>query len=525
MDKELPTKWISVPLEEIIDFVVGGDWGKDPDLNLGEDYVKAACIRGSEIKNWKRDKGLSAAERQIKISSLETRKLKLGDILLEISGGGPDQPVGRTILIDEDVFLNQPELPKVCSNFMRLIRLSDQVNKPFINYYLQFFYNTGEVVNYQGGSNNLRNLKYKEYSQISIQLPPLAEQKRIVAKLDKAFQHLDTLKAKLDRIPDLLKNFRQAVLTQAVTGKLTEEWRKESNSQQKASDLIFEIKEYKKKWAIKESEKGNSEAKRLLSKINSTEEYDKGDLPNSWQVQSLNDICHLVVDCHNKTAPYEESGIYLVRTSNIKNGRIILNDIRYVSEDTYNFWSRRCPPKPGDILFTREAPMGEAAIIPEDMQVCLGQRTMLLRMPEGLLLNKYVLYCLLAPEMMIQINERAVGSGVKHLRVGDVESITIPVPPFEEQKEIVKKVEALFAKADAIEAQYLNLKEKIDKLPQALLAKAFRGELVPQYSNDEPASVLLEKIKAGKNGEAKVGKGKKAKTGKSQELELFPIKW
>ena len=127
--------------------------------------------------------------------------------------------------------------------------------------------------------------------------------------------------------------------------------------------------------------------------------------------------------------------------------------------------------------------------------MCLGQRTMLLRMPGELLVNNFILYSLLAANMTKQINDKAIGSGVKHLRVGDVESLQIPIPPLEEQQEIVRKALELFHFADSIEARYQKAKAWFDKIPKAILAKAFKGQLVPQDENDEPASVLLERIK------------------------------
>jgi type I restriction enzyme S subunit len=97
--KSIPKSWQIKSLEEILLFVIGGDWGKD-ETYLDETYDLAYCIRGSEIKNWEIDRGKTASLRKIKKNNIEKRKLQNGDILVEISGGGPEQPVGRTVLID-----------------------------------------------------------------------------------------------------------------------------------------------------------------------------------------------------------------------------------------------------------------------------------------------------------------------------------------------------------------------------------------------------------------------------------------
>ncbi len=91
--------WKYIRLENLCDFVIGGDWGKDPNLSY-PGFVEVYCIRGSEIREWSKDKGNTAVIRKIASSSLEKRELKEGDILVEISGGGPDQPVGRIVFID-----------------------------------------------------------------------------------------------------------------------------------------------------------------------------------------------------------------------------------------------------------------------------------------------------------------------------------------------------------------------------------------------------------------------------------------
>ncbi len=168
--KELPKDWKWVKLDDILDFVIGGDWGKDENFD-DINYSLAYCIRGSEIKNWELEKGTTASLRKIKVTNIEKRKLQEGDILVEISGGGPEQPVGRTVLIDKTVLSYKPEVPKICTNFLRLVRPNQMVNSTFLNFYLKLFYTSGEIVKYQGGSNNLRNLKFPDYVKILCPLP------------------------------------------------------------------------------------------------------------------------------------------------------------------------------------------------------------------------------------------------------------------------------------------------------------------------------------------------------------------
>lgn len=127
-----------------------------------------------------------------------------------------------------------------------------------------------------------------------------------------------------------------------------------------------------------------------------------------------------------------------------------MEDVKYVDQNTYNYWSRRCPPEPGDIIFTREAPMGEAAIIPDGQIYCLGQRTMLIRPMHKFVSKEYLLLALTEPHLLERASEHAIGSTVKHLRVGDVENLNIPLPPLAEQYRIVAKVDELIAICDTL---------------------------------------------------------------------------
>lgn len=146
--------------------------------------------------------------------------------------------------------------------------------------------------------------------------------------------------------------------------------------------------------------------------------------------------------------------------------------------------------------------MGECAVIPQGMKLCMGQRMMLLRVFPDLLSSDYLSFAIREPGFQRRLRENAVGSGVKHLRVGDVERLFIPIPSVAEQHEIVRHVKTLLSLADRIEARCSAAQAKADRLSESVLAKAFRGELVPteaelarrEGQEYEPASVLLERI-------------------------------
>ena len=148
---------------------------------------------------------------------------------------------------------------------------------------------------------------------------------------------------------------------------------------------------------------------------------------------------------------------------------------KYISNETYLYWSRRCPPQSGDLIYTREAPVGEAAIIPEGDNICLGQRLMLIRPFHQFFSAKYLLYAIYEPNFLARLSDNQKGAFVKHLRVGDVENALIPVPPLGEQLEIVQKVDKLLLMIDEFEKQVLNRNEQSEVLMKTVLHEAFEG--------------------------------------------------
>lgn len=334
-----------------------------------------------------------------------------------------------------------------------------------------------------GAQQNISQTVLKAYK---ISLPILEEQKRIADKLDSVLAKVEAAQARLDKIPAILKRFRQSVLAAATSGELTKEWRDDEPYEETAITLLAKLQGMRKDLYIEEITRGNKETKRLSAKVkNHSPVLPTSRLPKGWAWTSFMSSMLKVVDCHNKTAPYIESGIPLIRTTDIRDGVISLKGAKFISQETYEFWARRCPPEPGDIIFTREAPMGEAGVVPDDTRLCMGQRMMLLRPAPEYVLAKYVVFNTLSLDFKERMNRQAIGSGVKHLRVADVEALTFPLPLLKEQKEIVRRIEKLFEEASLVENQYNAAKARLDNLTQSILARAFKGELLTKPVESE----------------------------------------
>lgn len=162
----------------------------------------------------------------------------------------------------------------------------------------------------------------------------------------------------------------------------------------------------------------------------------------------LEDLCELVVDCKNRTppevAPGEEPAGYAIGTPHIINGRISLANAKKVSRNTFDTWTARAVPQEGDVVLTREAPVGRVGRVEEGMKICLGQRTMLLRPDAQRTDSRYLHYLLLSSPIQDRLHSQGSGSTVAHLRVSQVRELRIPeVPTLGEQRRIGAALGAL----------------------------------------------------------------------------------
>ncbi|MFJ9802846.1 restriction endonuclease subunit S [Streptomyces wuyuanensis] len=156
---------------------------------------------------------------------------------------------------------------------------------------------------------------------------------------------------------------------------------------------------------------------------------------------TLADLCELVVDCKNRTppeaAPGERPVGFAIGTPHIINGRIRLSEAKPVSQETFDIWTARAIPREGDIVLTREAPVGRVGRVEEGMQICLGQRTMLLRPGKQRSDSRFLHYFLLSPTVQDLLHAQASGSTVAHLRVAQVRNLKLPsVPDVDGQRRI-----------------------------------------------------------------------------------------
>ncbi len=194
-----------------------------------------------------------------------------------------------------------------------------------------------------------------------------------------------------------------------------------------------------------------------------------------WDVKEITEVCDEIVDCVNKTAPQveERTPFIMVRTSNIRDGKISLDKIKYVDAETYRIWTRRSQPRIGDILFTREAPMGEVGMVDFEAQIFLGQRIVQYRCNLNLVNQKFILELMKTRFFKRQIEKLGKGSTVKHLAVPDCFKFMVIVPPLPIQDQFATFVE----KVESLKSRYQQSLTDLENLYGALSQQAFKGEL------------------------------------------------
>lgn len=198
--------------------------------------------------------------------------------------------------------------------------------------------------------------------------------------------------------------------------------------------------------------------------------------PKGWGEKLVGELCLNIVDCVNKTAPTVDfvTEYKMIRTPNVRNHSVNLESTRFVTLETFEIWNRRLKPQRNDIVFTREAPVGEAGVILSDDQLMLGQRTMIYRVDESKVNNTYLLFQLMGSDVQRQISNISMGSTVKHLSVPSCKAFKILVPPIALQNQFAERVTIIEQQKAIAQASLVKSEELFNSLEQ----KAFKGELI-----------------------------------------------
>jgi type I restriction enzyme S subunit len=208
-----------------------------------------------------------------------------------------------------------------------------------------------------------------------------------------------------------------------------------------------------------------------------------------WRQENLDDLCSLIADCPHSTPKWMDEGVFVIRSWNVRRGMMNFDKISFTDEASYQGRIRRAQPTTGDIVITREAPMGEVAMIPDGLKCCLGQRLVLLKPDAKKINNRYLLYSLQSHYVQSQIlSNEGTGSTVSNLRIPDLKGLKIPVPKLEQQEKIASILSSL---DDKIELNRQTNKT-LEAIAQALFKEWFVDFNFPGATGEMQESELGE---------------------------------
>jgi type I restriction enzyme S subunit len=461
---ELPYGWFSVPIGDICSLKNGRAFKPTEWSKKGLPIVRIQNLNNED------------AAYNYYSGEFEDRYYLKGGELLFAWSGTPGTSFGAHVWRGGEAVLNQ--------HIFRVDFDEAKIDKRFFRFAIN--QKLSELIGIAHGGVGLRHVTKGKFESTNVWLPPYIEQKRIADKLDILLARVDAARERLDRIPTIIKQFRQAVLAAATSGRLTEEWRENNPPENNARD---EINAYLNK--------------RRSTEKKTPDEVDlsnwEADVPEGWMLCSV----HQFSECLDRLrVPIKRDdrkntkGLYPYYGANGEVGRI----------DDYIFDDELVLVTEDETFYGREKPIAYRS----SGKCWVNNHAHVLR-PEDKKSADYLCYALMYYNVIPWLTGT---TGRAKLTQQAMNSLSILVPPKVEMIEIVRRVQAILALADQLEARYQQARAQVDALTPSLLAKAFRGELVEQDPNDEPAEKLLERVRAkaaGKPvGKKATGRGRKA---------------
>ena len=492
---KIPNNWVWTRLGNICEKISKGTTprGEDGYTEEGVNFLRVENIDNNNSIDLSRVKYISEDTHN---GFLKRSILKEKDILISIAG-----TLGRTAIVKKE------DLPANINQAISFIRLVD--NNNFLEKFIVFYLNSPTIKETLLGQvkvTAIPNLTLEIISDIKFPLSPLNEQKRIVEKLDFLFEKTKRAKKIIEEIKVDIENRKISILDRAFKGVLTSKWRNE-NKVSDVKEFLKAINDKKiKKWeeeCLQAEKDGNKKPKKPT--INEVEdmivpvEEQPYKLPDSWVWVRLGDISELISGYAFDSHDFKIKGDFQVlRLGNVKDNFLALDKQPVFVEKVIAEKANKSLCFENDILVTMTGTRNKrdyffSAKISQNQKFYFNQRVGCIRCdnPE---ISNYIYYILKVKFILDQIFATETGSvNQGNISIKAIASLYIPLPPLEEQQEIVRILDEVLENENKVK-ELLELEERIDILEKSILHKAFKGELGTQNSNDEPAIKLLKEI-------------------------------
>jgi type I restriction enzyme S subunit len=476
-----PSAWIWTRLGSI------GDWGSGSTPPRGASGLYGGSVTWLKSGELNDNRALAGSEETVTEAAVSKGSFRLnkpGDVLIAMYGA----TIGKVAILAESAVTNQAvcgctPFAGVFNQFLFLFLLSQR----------EQFHSASEG----GAQPNISKIKIV---WTPFPLPPLAEQHRIVAKVDELMALCDQLEAArqerearrdrlaaaslarlnapdpetfqsdarfaLDALPALttrpnqIKQLRQTILNLAVRGKLMPQ----DPQDEPASELLKRITKAKA-----ERKKKTGDVRIKIDPDPMPGELDM-QLPLGWAVQSFENL-FLFIDYRGNTPPKTDDGIPLITAKNIRMGYLNREPREYISKATFKTWMTRGFPEIGDLFFTTEAPLANICLNDIEEPFALAQRVICFQ-PYAKINTKFLMFALMSDVMQSLIDKHATGMTAKGIKAANLKPRSIPIPPLAEQHRIVAKVDELMALCDRLEASLTTSDQTRTRLLEATLAEA-----------------------------------------------------
>jgi len=462
-NNKLPKNWKIVNLKNITESIQYGYTESSSKSNIGPKFLRITDIQENKV-SWD-NVPYCKIDSKIKHKYL----LKDGDLLFARTGA----TVGKSFLIKGQI----PEA--VFASYLIRVRINLDINETYISYFFHSPNYWSQITEGQVGIGQ-PNVNGTKLGQLQIPIAPIENQNIIVSKIEELFSELDKGIENLKTAQQQLKIYRQSVLKWAFEGKLTKEWRKRGTNLNTASILLNKI----------QVEKEN-EAKRIGKKLKPTNSLTVNDisqlskLPENWRWVSLGEVISDLTDYHaNGSYVKIKENVELldipnyaimIRATNFEKNNFNEN-LKYITENAYNYMSRS-KLFGGEILIGKIGNAGRIYFMPTlKSPSSLAMNLFALRFNVDV--NKYVYYHLLSSFSKQEISKYVKGVGNPTIDKNSIRSLSIALPSFEEQYQIVQEIESRLSVADKMEESITQSLQQAETLRQSILKKAFSGELI-----------------------------------------------
>lgn len=408
----------------------------------------------------------------------------------------------------------RPQFDGVCSTDILVYPQVPQLDNGYLLYFLSSPKTTSFASQNASGI-NLPRIGANTLSEIDFPLPPLAEQRRIVAKIDALQERSRKAREALAEVGPLFEQFRQSLLAAAFRGDLTADWRAANPNVEPATELLNRIRqERRKKWEHAELAKYEAKSKqppidwkRRYQVPEPTDHLVLPEIPTSWCWCALEELATHQSGYAFKSTHFSSDGVQVIKLGNLYQGRFDLSrDPAYLPVDHVDAEAVRVFD--GDILVSQtgtryKRDYGFFVLVPPGSEpLLLNQRVLAVRPVHPTLSEWLVFSSRLDCYRDYFFSTETGGVNQGNVGVGGIMRGPIPLAPEKEVAEISRRIADAYASINEIAVCCLSSETELTQLDQSILTKAFRGELVPQDPNDEPASVLLERIRADRQSTA-----------------------